>query len=414
MSERIRVAIIGMGGAGLAQAAYFRAIPGVQVARVMDPHPELIPGRMERGWMGRVDPVPVTDRLDDILNDPSIDLISVCTPDSTHADYCVAALRAGKHLLCEKPLADNDQNCARVVEAWRQSGKVGAVQHQFRFEPWYCRAAELVRAGAIGRIVCVHGDYIHNLRQRSRIFHPWRFDGPDAHAVMPAAGVHFIDLFRWLVGAEIVQVSAIGNHIAFPAYPDNDCVESHFRFANGAIGRLTVTIGVEHPIHFPIRVFGTEGTLADGFLIRENSAERVLDSPAPAAPPPSRDGWRAAWRVPRRLLGRWKRRLLDKPPPPQPSAFNPVNLLWRTEYRHYEACVRSVANVIEAVREGKPPLVTLEEAARSCAVAFAATRSYRAGGRPVDLPEPAFDPLGKAAVAPGDAGRTEAILGQPA
>jgi predicted dehydrogenase len=351
----------------------------------MDPHPEKILDRFPM-W-GVTAPVPVTGRLEDILGDPSINLVSVCTPDSTHADYCVAVLNAGKHVLCEKPLADNGANCARVVEAWKYSGRVGAVQHQFRFEPWYYKAAELVRAGVIGRVVSVHGDYIHNLRDRSRVFHPWRFEGPDAHAAMPAAGVHFLDLFRWLVGSEIVQISATGNHIAFPAYPDRDCIESHFRFANDAIGRLTVTIGAEHPIHFPIRVFGTEGTLADGFLIRENSAERVIDVPPPAKAPGS-DGWRALSRVPRRLLGRLKRSILGNgPPEPQPpQGFNPVNLLWKTEYRHYEACVRSITNVVQAIREGKQPLVTLEEGAQSCAVAFAATRSYRSGGQPMEVP----------------------------
>jgi myo-inositol 2-dehydrogenase/D-chiro-inositol 1-dehydrogenase/scyllo-inositol 2-dehydrogenase (NAD+) len=409
MSERIRVAIIGMGGAGLAQVGYFREVPGVEVALVMDPHPERIPERLEKR---RLALVPGTGRLKDVLSDPSIDLVSVCTPDSTHADYCVAVLEAGKHLLCEKPLADDEANCARAVEAWKHSGKVGAVQHQFRFEPWFHRAAELVRAGAVGRVVSIHGDYIHNLRDRSRLYHPWRFEGPDAHAPMPAAGVHFLDLFRWLVGSEIVEITATGNHIAFPAYPDNDCVESHFRFANGAIGRLTVTIGDEHPIHFPIRVFGTEGTLADGFLIRENSAERVFKDPGPVAPLPLLDGWRALYRVPRRLLGNLKRGLLRMLKPQPKPGFNPVNLLWRTEYQHYEACVHSITNVIQAVREGKQPLVTLEEAARSCAVAFAATRSYREAGRPVEVSEAAFGPPGRAtAGSAGTPGRSAAPLG---
>jgi predicted dehydrogenase len=385
MAEQIRVAIIGMGGAGLAQVNYFRQVPGVQVALLMDPHPEQIPQRLAER---RLPAAPVTDRLDDVLGDSAIDLVSVCTPDNTHADYCVAVSQAGKHLLCEKPLADNMANCSRAVEAWKRSGKVGAVQHQFRFEPWFQKAAELIREGAIGRVVSVHGDYIHNLRERSLLFHPWRFEGPNAHAVMPAAGIHFLDLFRWMVDSEIVQVSATGNHIAFPDYPDNDCVESHFQFANGAIGRLTVSIGVEHPIYFPIRVYGTEGTLADGFLIRENSAERVVEAQVPQTPQARSDGWlRTCLRAPRRMLGRLKRRFFDRHPPRSVATFNPVNLLWRTEYQHFTACARSVTNVVQAVREGRRPLVTLEDAARSCAVAFAATLSYREGGRPVDVQE---------------------------
>jgi predicted dehydrogenase len=396
MPERIRVAIIGMGGAGLAQISYFRQISDVEVVRVMDPHLEKV---AERLTMRQIAPVPATDCLEDILGDPSIDLVSVCTPDSTHADYSVAVLEAGKHLLCEKPLADNLENCLRIIEARKRSGKIGAVQHQFRFEPWFRKAGELVRAGAVGRVVAVHGDYIHNLRERSRLFHPWRFEGPDAHALIPAAGVHFIDLFRWMVGSEIVQVSATGNHIGFPDYPDNDCIESHFCFANGAIGRLTVNIGVEHPIHFPIRVFGTEGTLSDGFLIREDSAERVFEIPCSPQPVQPNIDWRTPWKIPRRLLGRLKRRYFIRTEPQPMPAFKPVGLLWQTEYQHFAACVSSVDNVIHAVREGKPPLVTLEEAARSCAVAFAATRSYRDGGQPVNVSEFAFSAAHEVAAA---------------
>src|SRR5271165_2365755 len=102
MSARVGVGIIGMGSAGLAQVESFGQIAGVEIVRAMDPHCGEIPARLQAKTLPAI---PVTDRLQELLEDPRIDLISVCSPDPTHAEHVIAALEAGKHVLCEKPLA---------------------------------------------------------------------------------------------------------------------------------------------------------------------------------------------------------------------------------------------------------------------------------------------------------------------
>jgi predicted dehydrogenase len=379
MPSNVRVAIVGLGGAGLAQAGYFLQIPGVEVTRLVDQFPDAIPERLKEMVLP---PIPITARLEQVLNDSSIDLVSVCTPDQTHADIAVAALNAGKHVLVEKPLASTPEQCARILHAWRRSGKVGAVQHQFRFEPWFHTAAKLAHAGAIGEIFSIHSAYIHRIVERSRRFRPaWRLESIDASPPVILGGVHILDFFRWVMGCEIVKVSAMANHIAFPEYPDDDCVEAVVTFANGAVGHLTVALAVAQPQYHPLRVYGTAGTLADGYLMREHSREFVVKSePLPRRPLPQRIA--GAIRKPQRLLRfvgqHWRRnmrRLSAETPPPIAQAL----------YDHNTAVIRSLSDVVRAIREGTSPLVTLEEGVRTCYAAFAITQSYREG-RIIDVP----------------------------
>jgi predicted dehydrogenase len=371
MSERVGVGIIGMGGAGLAQVEYFAAISGVEVVRAMDPHPEAIPARLQAH---RLPPIPVTDRLEQVLGDPRIDLVSVCTPDQTHAEYVVAALKAGKHVVCEKALAGTRAQCVAILRAWRRSGRIGAVQHQFRFDPWFRKATDLVHQGAIGTPFTIHGEYIHRMLERSRLYHHWRFSDRDASPPVVLGGIHQLDMFRWMMQSEVTTVSAVANHLAWPDYPEDDCVESNLTFASGAIGRLTVALGVDQPMYYGLRVFGAHGTLADGYLIRESSLTPIAPDP-PAWPGPRRTllqkiggalahPSRFAAKA-RQLAGRWL---------PSTRRAGPYGCAC---YQHALACQQSLQNVVNAVRGLEPPLVSLEAGARACFVAFAITESYR-------------------------------------
>jgi predicted dehydrogenase len=355
------------------------ALPGVEVTHLVDRFPDAIPERLRKMELPQI---PISDRLEPILNDPEIDLVSVCTPDQTHADLAVAVLNAGKHVLVEKPLASTAEQCARIVQAWRRSGKVGAVQHQFRFEPWFETAAKLVHTGAVGKVFSVHSAYIHRFIDRSRRYAPaWRLERPDASPPVLLGGVHLLDYFRWLMGCEIVKVSAVANHLAFPQYPNPDCVEALLTFANGAIGHLTVALGVDQPQYHPLRVYGTAGTLADGYLLQEHSVRHVVESePLPRRPLLQRIG--GALRKPERFLRfveqRWRRRS-------QRSSAENAPPIAHALYDHSAAVVRSLTDVVRAVREGTAPLVTVEEGARTCHVAFAITQAYREG-RTIDVP----------------------------
>jgi predicted dehydrogenase len=135
--------------------------------------------------------------------------VHVCTPNNVHYLQSEAALRAGKHVMCEKPLAMNPQETAALVELARKVGKVGAVTYNVRYYPMCQEAHALVKSGAIGEPRIVHGGYLQDW-----LFYPtdwnWRLDpalGGDMRAVADI-GTHWMDLIGWITGRKLAQLCA--------------------------------------------------------------------------------------------------------------------------------------------------------------------------------------------------------------
>ncbi|HZC23927.1 MAG TPA: Gfo/Idh/MocA family oxidoreductase [Candidatus Binatia bacterium] len=147
--------------------------------------------------------------LDELAADASVDVVHVCTPNNVHYLQSEAALRAGKHVMCEKPLAMNPQETAALVELARKVGKVGAVTYNVRYYPMCQEAHALVKSGAIGEPRIVHGGYLQDW-----LFYPtdwnWRLDpalGGDMRAVADI-GTHWMDLIGWITGRKLAQLCA--------------------------------------------------------------------------------------------------------------------------------------------------------------------------------------------------------------
>ena len=98
------------------------------------------------------------------LEDESIDIIVVCSPDHLHAEHAIAALRAGKHVLCEKPMTTNVQSCRDIVRAVDETGLTFMVSQFMRFESVYRSIKTIYDQGKIGNAFFVEGSYIHDMR----------------------------------------------------------------------------------------------------------------------------------------------------------------------------------------------------------------------------------------------------------
>ena len=147
--------------------------------------------------------------MDELAADGSVDVVHVCTPNHVHFAQTEAGLRAGKHVMCEKPLAMNPQETAALVELARKSGKVGAVTYNVRYYPMCQEAHALVKSGAIGEPRIVHGGYLQDW-----LFYPtdwnWRLDpalGGDMRAVADI-GTHWMDLVGWITGRKLAELCA--------------------------------------------------------------------------------------------------------------------------------------------------------------------------------------------------------------
>ena len=156
----IRVGIIGLGAMGRLHFQSWKTCPGAQIGAISARDPKLRAG----DWGGkefnlgdqsaeRVDLSGITpyERAEDLIADPAIDAVDICTSTPQHAPLAIAALRAGKHVLCEKPMALTLAECDAMQAAADESGKILMIAHCLRFWPHYLKAASIIKSGEFGR-----------------------------------------------------------------------------------------------------------------------------------------------------------------------------------------------------------------------------------------------------------------------
>jgi UDP-N-acetylglucosamine 3-dehydrogenase len=191
----------------------------------------------------------------DLLADPEIEAVSVVTHVADHVEPAVAALRAGKHVLLEKPMARTVAECDRIIAAAEKSGRILMVGHICRFNPRYALAREQCRAGALGQIVSIYA--------RRNI--PAAVSKTVLEKIGPLLGdgVHDTDLMLWVTGAHIQTVYAQTHRLRQLKHPDIGW--AMYRFDSGAIGVIEdvwfLPAGTPFRIHEQLEVIGTAGAI---------------------------------------------------------------------------------------------------------------------------------------------------------
>lgn len=228
-----------------------------------------------------------------IVEDPEIDLVDIATPNNSHAEIAIAALKAGKHVICEKPLAKTVQEAKAMYEAARESNAVNMVAFNYRRTPAVALAKRYIDEGAIGRIINFRATYLQDWSADPSSPLSWRFQKDIAGS--GAIGdilTHVLDMARYLTG-EITEVSAITNHIIterplqssgadslgnskggsgapMGAVDVEDEVLSLLKFANGAIGSVEATRNAWGRNNFiTLEIHGTEGSIAFNYENRD-------------------------------------------------------------------------------------------------------------------------------------------------
>ncbi len=222
----IGVAILGAGRMG---QTHIRTVAGIRNARVVvvaDPDLAAAQRGQAVARAGRATAEPL-----EAIHDPAVEAVVIVTPTSTHATLIEAALRAGKAVWSEKPIALDLAETDRVVALWRETGIPVQVGFVRRFDPGYVRAKKLIEAGELGRI--------EQFRAYSRDTYP-----PPLEFLRTSGGafvdmsVHDFDLARFLVG-EVEEVQAWGSVLVdqrFAEAADVDTAATLLRFRNGALG----------------------------------------------------------------------------------------------------------------------------------------------------------------------------------
>jgi predicted dehydrogenase len=198
-----------------------------------------------------------TTSLERVLNHPGGDAVHLCVPHHLHAPMAIAAARAGKHILTEKPIAATMDEADRMIEAAEQAGVLLMVSLNHRFLRHHQRAKALIDSGSIGEIFLCQGAFLGFSDIKG-----WRFDPVQTGGgVLIDSGIHRIDLLRWLVG-EVVSVQAESGTYVHKQMGGEDTASMLLRFDNGAIGHLVCSWGIETPTREEsLMLAGRNGTI---------------------------------------------------------------------------------------------------------------------------------------------------------
>jgi predicted dehydrogenase len=145
----------------------------------------------------------------ELLRSPNVDVVHIASPNRFHAEMSLAALRAGKHVICEKPLAMNTRETGQIVKLARASGKVFAVNYNVRFYPAVLALHRAVARGELGGIIHVNGSYMQDWLFKDTDYN-WRLlpqEGGKLRAVADI-GTHWMDTVSFILGANITSVFA--------------------------------------------------------------------------------------------------------------------------------------------------------------------------------------------------------------
>jgi predicted dehydrogenase len=210
-TQPLRIALVGAGFMGRMHTQAWRTAP-----RFFDlprrPEPVLLVGRRADATAD------AADRLDwpehgvdwrEAIDRDDIDVIDICTPGDTHAEIALAALAAGKHVLCEKPLANSVADAERMAEAAAAASVVSMCGFSYRRTPALSFARELIADGFTGEIRHVRAQYLQDWLSDADAPHTWRLDREKAGSgTLGDIGAHSIDTAQWLTGQSVTAVSA--------------------------------------------------------------------------------------------------------------------------------------------------------------------------------------------------------------
>jgi len=260
-NEQISVCIIGAGRAGMIHARAIERIPGARVVALADSDKTLC----QAG--GRQLGVKLLyDDYRKALADASVDAVIVATPTRLHHDIVVSAAQAGKHILCEKPMAMNVAQCTEMIQAAEENRVKLQIGFMRRFDEEFRRAKKAVQRGDIGEVVLVK-----SLTHGPSTPKPWQYDVSGSNGPLAEVNSHDIDTLRWFTESEFSRVYAIaGNYrcpearAEFPDFYDN--VSLVASFANGMQGFIDGAVSVKYGYDARVEVLGTEGILFVGEL----------------------------------------------------------------------------------------------------------------------------------------------------
>lgn len=197
-----------------------------------------------------------TNNFKELVMRKDIDVVGIFTPDELHHEHCMAALEAGKHIICTKPLTDRVDTATEIAKLARKNKLKVLIGQTLRFEPQSMALKKFLDDGDLGTVIFTEAHYVHDMRAVLKRT-PWRLK----KKWLLGAGCHPIDAVRWAAG-DIRKIHAFGNRGKVSDYPTYDNFVINIEFESGAIGRVLLLIGIIQPSEpqMKISIYGTKGS----------------------------------------------------------------------------------------------------------------------------------------------------------
>ena len=272
MINKFKVGIVGFGGAGMALYDHFDHFRECEITSVFD----IKDAAFERARR-KSEKVFVTKDFNEFLNS-GIDIVIIASPDSTHADYLTLSVEAGKHVLCEKPLTDSIEGIRKILKVCKEHPQViVGVQHQMRCLPVHKKIKKIVDGNELGNIGYIEGYYVHNLTERAFEYDNWRLIENATPLIY--SGIHFVDVLRWIMNEEVVEVCGMANNICFPGYPESDLNVILLKFKSGVVGKVVTAFGAGRPQDHTIQVYGDRRSIFNNLMFNKDGSYKVIAEP---------------------------------------------------------------------------------------------------------------------------------------
>jgi len=204
-------------------------------------------------------------KIADLLKEnPDIDVITICTPNGLHAEHSIMALKAGFHVLCEKPMALTVNDCGEMINAAEKANKRLFIVKQNRFNPPVAAVKKIIDEGKLGKIYSVQLNCYWN-RNNEYYQNSWKGTKDMDGGTLFTQFSHFIDLLYWIIG-DVKEVTALtGNYHHKNIIEFEDTGVANLKFHNGAIGSINYSVNsYDKNMEGSLTIFGEKGTIKIG------------------------------------------------------------------------------------------------------------------------------------------------------
>jgi predicted dehydrogenase len=262
--DQINVGIVGLGWVAGAHISAFNQIPGAKVTAVCSRR-ELNEGQLAQQFGT---PLKAYRDYAAMLADQSINVIDICTPHPFHAEQAIAAAKAGKHLIIEKPIALNYRHALEMRKAIHETGVKTCVCFEVRFSQQANVIRSVIDEGLLGALHYAEVDYYHGIGPWYGQF-PWNVKKDFGGSSLLTAGCHALDALLWFMDSDVEELTSYSNRSSNPTfapYEYDTTTVTILKFKDGQIGKVASVVDCLQPYYFHIHLIGSEGSLLDNRL----------------------------------------------------------------------------------------------------------------------------------------------------